>query len=54
MVANYYKYVVVQLMKNDKLKLEKQLIDTQIENIRLKKEIEKLRKIIERLRGEKC
>ena len=52
MVVNYYKYVVVQLMKNDKLKLEKQLIDTQIENIKLKKEIEKLRKIIKKLRGE--
>lgn len=49
----YYKYVVVQPMKNDKLKLEKQLIDTQIENIKLKKEIEKLRNIIKRLRGEK-
>lgn len=53
MVVNYYKYVVVQLMNNDKLKLEKQLIDTQIENIKLKKEIEKLRNIIKRLRGEK-
>lgn len=53
MVVNYYKYVAVQLMKNDKLKLEKQLIDTQIENIKLKKEIEKLRNIIKRLRGEK-
>lgn len=49
----YFKYVVVQLMKNDKLKLEKQLIDTQIENIKLKKEIEKLKNIIKRLRGEK-
>lgn len=49
----YFKYVVVQHMKNDRLKLEKQLIDTQIENIKLKKEIEKLRKIIERLRDEK-
>ena len=52
MVVSYYKYVVVQLMKNDKLKLEKQLINTQIENIKLKKEIEKLRKIIKKLRGE--
>lgn len=52
MVVNYYRYVVVQHMKNDKLKLEKQLIDTQIENIKLKKEIEKLRKIIKKLRGE--
>lgn len=50
MVVNYFKYVAVNHMKNDKLKLEKQLIDTQIENIKLKKEIEKLRKIIERLR----
>lgn len=44
MVVNYYKYVVVLIMKNDKLKLEKQLIDTQIENIKLKKEIEKIKK----------
>ena len=44
---------MVMVMKNDKLKLEKQLIDTQIENIKLKKEIEKLRNIIKRLRGEK-
>lgn len=38
-------------MKNDKLKFEKQLIDLQIENINLKKEIEKLQKIIKKLRG---
>jgi len=37
---------------SDKLKIEKQLIDTQIENIKLKKEIEKLKKIIKKLRGE--
>ena len=37
-------------MTQDKLKLEKQLIDTQIENIKLKKEIEKLKNIIKRLR----
>lgn len=50
----YFKYVVVLIMKsNDKLKLEKQLIDTQIENIKLKKEIEKLKNIIKKLRGEK-
>lgn len=53
MAILFFKYVVVEHMKNDKLKLEKQLIDTQIENIKLKKEIEKLRKIIERLRDEK-
>lgn len=40
-------------MTQDKLKLEKQLINTQIENIKLKKEIEKLKNIIKRLRGEK-
>lgn len=39
-------------MTKDNLRLEKQLIDTQIENIKLKKEIEKLRKIIKKLRGE--
>lgn len=37
-------------MTQDKLKLEKQLIDTQIENIKLKKEIEKLKRIIKGLR----
>ena len=40
-------------MNKDNLKIEKQLIDTQIENIKLKKEIEKLKKIIKKLRGEK-
>lgn len=39
-------------MKNDKLKLEKQLIDLQIENIKLKKEIEKLQKIIKKSQGD--
>ena len=39
-------------MTQDKLKLEKQLIDTQIENIKLKKEIEKLKRIIKSLRKE--
>lgn len=50
MEVSYFRYVVVPPMNNDKLKLEKQLIDTQIENIKLKKEIEKLQKIIKRLR----
>lgn len=40
-------------MSKDNLRIEKQLIDTQIENIKLKKEIEKLQKIIKKLRGEK-
>ena len=39
-------------MNKDNLKIKKQLIDTQIENIKLKKEIEKLKKIIKKLRGE--
>ena len=41
------------IMNNDKLKLEKRLIDTQIENEKLRKEVERLKKIIKRLRGEK-
>ena len=39
-------------MKQEKLKLEKQLIDLQIENLKLKKEIEKLKRIIKVLRKE--
>lgn len=41
------------IMNNDKLKIEKRLIDTQIENEKLRKEVERLKKIIKRLRGEK-
>lgn len=52
MVILYLRCVVV-IMNNDKLKLEKRLIDTQIENEKLRKEVERLKKIIKRLRGEK-
>ena len=50
MVIFYFKYVVVLIMTKDNLRLETQLIDLQIENIKLKKEIEKLRKAIKIMR----
>ena len=50
MVILYFKYAVVLIMTKDKLRLEKQLIDLQIENIKLKKEIEKLIKAIKIMR----